>query len=75
MLTNQSISIPGAKTETSQHNPYESESQGFMNVNEVAMPQYKPSEVTTLQDKSKSIANERVTPQNKSSSHESTINE
>ena len=49
--------------ETSQHNPYESESQGSMNVNEVAMPQYKPSEVTMLQDKSESIANERATPQ------------
>ena len=75
MSTNQSISTPGAKTETSQHNPYESESQGSMNVNEVAMPQYKPSEVTMLQDKPKSIANERATPQNKSSSQESTINE
>ena len=26
------------KMETSQHNPYESESPGFMNVNEVATP-------------------------------------
>ena len=34
-----------------------------MNVNEVAMPQYKPSEVTILQDKSKFIANERATSQ------------
>ena len=31
-----------------------------MSTNEVAMPQYKPSEVTMLQDKSKSITNERV---------------
>ena len=45
---------------TSQHNPYELESPGSMNVNEVAMPQYKPSEVTMLQDKSKFITNERV---------------
>ena len=30
-----------------------------MNVNELAMPQYKPSEVFMLQDKSKSITNER----------------
>ena len=49
MTTNQSISTPGAKTKTSQHNPYESESQGSMNVNEVAMPQYKLPEVTMLQ--------------------------
>ena len=49
MSTNQSISTPGAKTETSQHNPYESEFEGSMNVNEVAMPQYKPPEVTMLQ--------------------------
>ena len=34
-----------------------------MNVNEVAIPQYKPSEVTILQDKSKSIINERVMSQ------------
>ena len=34
-----------------------------MNVNEVAMPQYKPSEVTMLQDKSKSIINERAMSQ------------
>ena len=34
--------------ETSQHNPYESESPGSINVNEVAMPQYKPPEVTML---------------------------
>ena len=41
------------KMETSQHNPYESKSPCSMNVNEVAMPQYKPSEVSMLQDKSK----------------------
>ena len=34
-----------------------------MNVNEVAMPQYKSSEVTMLQDKSNSIANETTMPQ------------
>ena len=51
------------KIETSQHNPYESESSCYMNVNEVAIPQYKPSEVTILQDKSKSIINERVMSQ------------
>ena len=34
-----------------------------MNVNEVGMPQYKPFEVSTLQDKSKSIANERAMSQ------------
>ena len=61
--------------ETSQHNPYESESPSSMNVNAVAMPQYKPTEVTMLQDKSKSIAKERATPQNKSSSQKSTIDE
>ena len=54
------------KMETSQHNPYESESSCYMNVNEVAIPQYKPSEVTMLQDKSKSITDERAMPQNKS---------
>ena len=48
------------KMETSQHNPYESKSSCSMNMNEVAMPQYKPSEVSMLQDKSKSIVNERV---------------
>ena len=46
--TNQSISTPGAKTETSQRNLYESESPSSMNVNVVAMPQYKPTEVTML---------------------------
>ena len=46
--------------ETSQHNPYKLEYPCSMNLNEVAMPQYKPSEVSTLQDKSKSIANERA---------------
>ena len=51
------------KMETSQHNPYESESPCSMNVNEVGMPQYKPFEVSTLQDKSKSIANERAMSQ------------
>ena len=34
-----------------------------MNVNEMAMPQYKPSEVPMLQDKSKVNANERVMSQ------------
>ena len=48
------------KMETSQHNPYESKSSCSMNMNEVAMPQYKPSEVSMIQDKSKSIVNERV---------------
>ena len=42
------------KMETSQHNPYESKSLCSMNVNKVAMPQYKQSEVFMLQDKSKS---------------------
>ena len=51
------------KMETSQHNPYESESPSSMSTNELAMPQYKPSEVTMLQDKSKSITNERVMSQ------------
>ena len=51
------------KMETFQQNPYESESLGFINVNEMAMPRYKPSEATMLQDKSKSIANERATSQ------------
>ena len=63
------------KMETSQHNPYESESPSSMSTNELVMPQYKPSEVIMLQDKSKSITNERATPQNKSSSQKSTINE
>ena len=63
------------KMETSQHNPYESESLCSMDVNEVAMPQYKPSKVTMLQDKSKSITNERAMSQNKSSSQKLTINE
>ena len=31
-----------------------------MNVNEMAMPQYNPFEVPMLQDKSKSIANEKT---------------
>ena len=61
--------------ETSQHNPYESESPSSMSTNELAMPQYKPSEVTMLQDISKSITDERAMPQNKSSSKKSTINE
>ena len=51
------------KLETSQHNPYKSESPCSMNVNEMAMPQYKPSEVPMLQDKSKVNANERVMSQ------------
>ena len=63
------------KMETSQHNPYESESLSSMSTNELAMPQYKPSEVTMLQDKSKSIIDERAMPQHKSSSRKSTINE
>ena len=71
---NQSLLLV-SKMETSQHNPYESESPGSMNVNEVAMPQYKSSGVTMLQDKSKSITDERAMPQNKSSSQKSTINE
>ena len=37
------------KMETSRHSPYESKSPSYMNVNEVAMPQYKPPEVTMLQ--------------------------
>ena len=49
--------------ETSQHNPYESESPCSMIVNEVTMSQYKPFEVTMLQDKPKSIANERAMSQ------------
>ena len=51
------------KMEKSQHNPYESESSCYISENEVAMPQYKPSKVSMLQDKSKSIANERVMSQ------------
>ena len=51
------------KTETSQHNPYESKFSCSMNVNEVTMPQYKPFEVSMLQDKSKSITNERAMSQ------------
>ena len=46
-----------------------------MSTNELAMPQYKPSEMIMLQDKLKSITDERVMPQNKSSSQKSTINE
>ena len=52
--------LPPLKRKISQHDPYESESLCSMSTNEVAMPQYKPSEVTMLQDKSKSITNERV---------------
>ena len=63
------------KMETSQHNPYESESLSFMSTNELTMPQYKPFEPTMLQDKSKSIIDERAMPQNKSSSQKTTINE
>ena len=48
------------KMETSQHNPYDSESLSSMSTNDLAMPQYKPFEVTILQDKSKSITDERV---------------
>ena len=47
----------------SQHDPYESESPCSMSANEVATPQYKPSEVTMLQDKSKFIVNERAMSQ------------
>ena len=64
---NQSLPLV-LKMETSQHNSYELESPSSMSTNELAMPQYKPSEVTVLQDKSKSITNERAMPQNKSSS-------
>ena len=67
--------LPLPKTKISQYNPYESETSCYMNVNEVAMPQYKPSEVTMLQGKSKSITDEKAMPQNKSSSQKSTINE
>ena len=55
------------KMETSQYNSYESESPCSMNVNEMAMPQYKPFEMSMFQDKSKSIANERVMFQHVSS--------
>ena len=48
------------KMETSQHNTYESKSTCSMSVNEVAMPQYKPSEMIMLLGKSKFITNERV---------------
>ena len=51
------------KMETSQHNPYESKSLSSMSTNELAMLQYKPSEVTMLQDKLKFIANERAMSQ------------
>ena len=47
------LSLP--KMKISQHNPYESESSSSMSTNELAMPRYKPSEMTMLQDKSKSI--------------------
>ena len=63
------------KMETSHHSPHESKSSSSMSMNELAMPQYKPSEVTMLQDKSKSIIDERAMPQNKSSYQKSTINE
>ena len=55
------------KMETSQYNSYESKSSCSINVNEMAMPQYKPFEVSMLQDKSKSIANERAMSQHVSS--------
>ena len=55
------------KMETSQHNSYELESSCSINVNEVAMPQYKPSEMFMIQDKSKFIANERAMSQHLSS--------
>ena len=38
-----------------------------MSTNELAMPQYKPSEMIMLQDKLKSITDERAMAQNKSS--------
>ena len=63
------------KMETSQHNSYELESPSSMSTNELAMPQYKPSEVTMLQDKSKSITDEKAMSQNKLSSQKSTIDE
>ena len=50
------------KMETSQHNPHELESSSSMSTNELAMSQYKPSEVTMLQDKSKSITDEKAMP-------------
>ena len=59
--------LPPLKRKISQHDPYESESLCSMSTNEVAMPQYKPSEVTMLQDKLKSITDERAMAQNKSS--------
>ena len=40
--------LPPLKRKISQHDPYESESLCSMSTNEVAMPQYKPSEVTML---------------------------
>ena len=61
---NQSL-LPMLKMETSQHKPYELESPSSMSTNQLAMPQYKPSKVTILQDKSKSITEERAMPQNK----------
>ena len=67
--------VPLPKMIISQHDPYESESSGSMNTNELAMPQYEPSEVTMLQGKSKSITDEKAMPKNKSSSQKSTINE
>ena len=75
--------LPLPKMKISQHNPYESETPYYMNVNEVVMPQYKPSEVTMLQDKSKSTATSYVSThaiseatvyQNESSSQKSIIN-
>ena len=45
--------------ETSQHNPYELESPGSM----MAIPLYKSSKVTMLQDKPKFITNERAMSQ------------
>ena len=63
------------KMETSQHNPYESKSLCSMNMNEVVMPQYKPSEVSMLQDKSKSIANERAMSQHVQSMKQLSQNE
>ena len=54
--------VPLPKMIISQHDPYKSESPGSMNVNEVAMPQYKSSKVTMLRDKSRSIIDERAMP-------------
>ena len=61
--------------ETSQNNPYESESSSYMNATEVAMPQYKPLEVTMLQWTIKVHHQWEGYASNKSSSQKSTIND